>query len=173
VGPRLPSQPLLTLLAENQRCDSDPHRRRTCPVGPVIDSILGSGCFDLSLGAFSVGAAALCGVYVDVLLIALIPGDIARTIAGPQATDQQYLALKRSLGLDESLPIRYWHWLEQACMATSALHCFSTVCYIAAEQPPARNSYARNWLHASRAIIGVGLGIGGAILRGKAARSLT
>ena len=48
------------------------------------------------------------------LLEALIPGDIARTLVGPQASLQQYLSMKRSLGLDEPLWTRYWHWLDAA-----------------------------------------------------------
>jgi len=48
------------------------------------------------------------------VLVAILPGDVARTIVGPYATQGQYLQLRHSLGLDESLPTRYWHWLEQA-----------------------------------------------------------
>jgi peptide/nickel transport system permease protein len=48
------------------------------------------------------------------VLAALIPGDVARTILGPNGTQQQYEQLRQSLGLDQSLPERYWHWLEQA-----------------------------------------------------------
>jgi peptide/nickel transport system permease protein len=45
------------------------------------------------------------------LLEALIPGDVARTIVGPQGTEAQYLQLKHSLGLDQSLLTRYEQWL--------------------------------------------------------------
>jgi peptide/nickel transport system permease protein len=48
------------------------------------------------------------------LLVALLPGDIARTIIGPYGTREQYLQLRHSLGVDEPLPTRYWHWLEHA-----------------------------------------------------------
>jgi len=46
------------------------------------------------------------------LLEALIPGDLARTIVGPQGTQAQYLQLKHSLGLDQPLITRYQKWLE-------------------------------------------------------------
>src|SRR5260370_36250198 len=46
------------------------------------------------------------------LLEALIPGDVARTIVGPQGTQEQYLQLKHSLGLDQPLLTRYQQWLE-------------------------------------------------------------
>jgi peptide/nickel transport system permease protein len=46
------------------------------------------------------------------LLQTLIPGDVARTIVGPQATQEQYLQLKHSLGLDQPLLSRYQQWLE-------------------------------------------------------------
>jgi len=48
------------------------------------------------------------------VLVALIPGNIARTIVGAQATEQQYLSVRRSLGLNEPLYTRYWQWLERA-----------------------------------------------------------
>lgn len=51
---------------------------------------------------------------VTFLLAALIPGDVARTILGADAGQAQYQQLRRSLGLNEPLAVRYWHWLEQA-----------------------------------------------------------
>lgn len=51
---------------------------------------------------------------VTFLLVALIPGNIARTILGAQATEQQYLSLRHSLGLDKPLVARYWDWVDSA-----------------------------------------------------------
>jgi peptide/nickel transport system permease protein len=48
------------------------------------------------------------------LLETLIPGDVARTIVGPRGTQEQYLRLVHSLGLDQPLAARYWHWLTGA-----------------------------------------------------------
>lgn len=47
-------------------------------------------------------------------LAALIPGDIARTILGPNASHAQYLALRNELGLNKPLTERYWAWLTAA-----------------------------------------------------------
>jgi peptide/nickel transport system permease protein len=48
------------------------------------------------------------------VLVALIPGDAARTIVGGNGTEAQYEALRHALGLDESLPARFGQWLERA-----------------------------------------------------------
>lgn len=47
-------------------------------------------------------------------LAALIPGNVARTILGPNGSPAQYLALRRELGLDKPLGARYWDWLTAA-----------------------------------------------------------
>jgi peptide/nickel transport system permease protein len=51
---------------------------------------------------------------VTFLLAALIPGDIARTILGADATQAQYVQLRQSLGLNDSLITRYLAWLGSA-----------------------------------------------------------
>ncbi len=51
---------------------------------------------------------------VTFLLAALIPGDIARTILGTDATRAQYEQLRQSLGLNEPLLTRYLAWLGSA-----------------------------------------------------------
>jgi peptide/nickel transport system permease protein len=48
------------------------------------------------------------------LLVALIPGDAARTAVGQNATQEQYLEVRDALGLDEPLPVRYSDWLQNA-----------------------------------------------------------
>lgn len=48
------------------------------------------------------------------VLVALTPGDLARTILGGNATEAQYLQLRQQLGLNEPLWTRYWHWLTGA-----------------------------------------------------------
>lgn len=45
------------------------------------------------------------------VLVSLVPGDPARTIVGQHATVDQYKAVRRQLGLDDPLPVQYWHWL--------------------------------------------------------------
>ena len=51
---------------------------------------------------------------VTFLLAALIPGDVARTILGADASQAQYLQLRQSLGLNEPLATRYFDWLGNA-----------------------------------------------------------
>ena len=51
---------------------------------------------------------------VTFLLAALIPGDVARTILGADASQAQYLQLRQSLGLNEPLLTRYLTWLGNA-----------------------------------------------------------
>jgi len=45
------------------------------------------------------------------LLLRLIPGDPAATVAGSDATPDQVQAVRRSLGLDRPLPVQYADWL--------------------------------------------------------------
>lgn len=45
------------------------------------------------------------------LLLRLAPGDPAGVILGPDATEQQRLALRRELGLEDPLPVQYARWL--------------------------------------------------------------
>jgi peptide/nickel transport system permease protein len=47
-------------------------------------------------------------------IIHLIPGDPAKIIAGPNATDQQLDALTRQFGLDQPLWVQYVTWLRNA-----------------------------------------------------------
>ena len=54
----------------------------------------------------------LLGVSLVVFLIlALAPGDAARALAGTDATESDIEHLRRSLGLDQPLPIQYLHFL--------------------------------------------------------------
>ncbi|MDI2127581.1 ABC transporter permease [Yinghuangia seranimata] len=46
------------------------------------------------------------------VLVSLVPGDPARTIVGQHATEAQYDDVRARLGLDDSLPAQYWHWLR-------------------------------------------------------------
>ncbi|CAG9295192.1 ABC transporter permease [Celerinatantimonas diazotrophica] len=44
--------------------------------------------------------------------IKLLPGDPARIYAGPDATQAAIEAARVHLGLNQSLPMQYWHWLS-------------------------------------------------------------
>lgn len=45
------------------------------------------------------------------LMINLLPGDVAYEIAGREATAEDIQVVRRQLGLDDSLPVRYVKWL--------------------------------------------------------------
>ena len=47
------------------------------------------------------------------VLVSLVPGDPARTIAGQHATAEQYASVRAQLGLDRPLAAQYWKWLEK------------------------------------------------------------
>ncbi len=47
-------------------------------------------------------------------LIHLVPGDIAVTVAGQDATDEQLTAIRHELGLDQSLVAQYVTWFGEA-----------------------------------------------------------
>ena len=44
----------------------------------------------------------------------LIPGDVARALLGPMATDESLAQLRRALGLDQALHVQYAKWLGRA-----------------------------------------------------------
>jgi peptide/nickel transport system permease protein len=48
------------------------------------------------------------------VLASLAPGSAVRAVVGADTsvTPQQYAQVKRQLGLDEPLPVQYWHWLS-------------------------------------------------------------
>jgi peptide/nickel transport system permease protein len=57
----------------------------------------------------------LFGVSVVIFLtMKLIPGDVARALLGPIATDESVAQLRRALGLDQALHIQYAKWLWRA-----------------------------------------------------------
>jgi peptide/nickel transport system permease protein len=54
--------------------------------------------------------------FVVFLLLHLVPGDPAISIAGEQASPEQLASLRKELGVNDPLLVQYWHWL------TGALH---------------------------------------------------
>jgi peptide/nickel transport system permease protein len=107
------------------------------------------------------------------LLVALIPGDVARTLVGAQGTREQYLALRHSLGLDEPLPVRYWEWLSHAVQGDLGDSAFSS-------QPVTMllndRLEATFWLVVlatlAAALVGIALGIAGALRSGVLGRAV-
>lgn len=66
----------------------------------------------------ALGSSALLGLlFVSISLFALlraIPGDPARMLAGPSATQADLQRIRSELGLDESIPVQYWSWVTNA-----------------------------------------------------------
>jgi len=56
----------------------------------------------------------LLATFVVFLLVKLVPGDPAVTIAGEQATAEQLAIIRENLGLNDPLPVQYWNWLSDA-----------------------------------------------------------
>lgn len=55
--------------------------------------------------------------FLTFVLVALAPGDAAKSAlsagdGAPTYTHAQYEQMRHQLGLDEPLPVQYWHWLE-------------------------------------------------------------
>ncbi len=56
----------------------------------------------------------LIGVSVVIfLLMHLAPGDVTTTLLGPQATEADRVALRRTLGLDQPVPAQYARWVAR------------------------------------------------------------
>ncbi|WP_037817424.1 MULTISPECIES: ABC transporter permease [Amycolatopsis] len=63
--------------------------------------------------AWSVPLALVASV-VSFVLVALLPGDAARSLLGPNATPEQLDAARQQLGLDQPLWVQYGKWLSGA-----------------------------------------------------------
>ncbi|MFF8632410.1 ABC transporter permease [Streptomyces werraensis] len=61
-------------------------------------------------------ATILVTSFVLFAVLSATPGDPVAQLLGPHATDASRAAARLRLGLDDPLPLRYWHWL------TGALH---------------------------------------------------
>jgi peptide/nickel transport system permease protein len=62
------------------------------------------------------------------LLNALAPGDAAKAILSGQTTSytpQQYQQVRHELGIDRSLPVQYWHWLDRLLHGSLGTDLFS------------------------------------------------
>lgn len=105
------------------------------------------------------------------LLVALLPGDVARSIAGQYATQQQYRELRHSLGLDQPLLTRYWHWLDQAVhgnLGVSPIYGTPVTTLLDSRLPVTLSLVIGATVVA--ALVGIGLGAAGALQRGAIGR---
>ena len=101
------------------------------------------------------------------ILVSLIPGDAARAILGTQATEDQYLALRHTLGLDLPLYQQYWQWLTHAVHGDLGSSLFSgqTVTEAISQRLPVTLSLMFGALLVSL-IVGVSLGVFSAVRGG-------
>lgn len=60
------------------------------------------------------------------ILMELVPGDPALTIAGDSSSPQQVAEIRRQLGLERPLPVRYWDWLADAVRGDLGTSLFSS-----------------------------------------------
>jgi peptide/nickel transport system permease protein len=57
-------------------------------------------------------ALTLIGVsFLAFAILRLVPGGVENAILGEQATPEQFVQLRHSLGLDQPIPVQYVHWL--------------------------------------------------------------
>jgi peptide/nickel transport system permease protein len=69
------------------------------------------------LGRFASGVAAVLAITVIVFAATqALPSDPARVILGPDAPEESVRTLRTQLGLDQSLPTQYAHWLRHAAV---------------------------------------------------------
>jgi peptide/nickel transport system permease protein len=110
---------------------------------------------------------------VTFLLEALIPGDIARTIVGADASQAQYEQLRRSLGLDQPLYQRYWEWLAHALTGNLGTSLFfqQPVTALLDSRLPVTLSLVIGST-AVAALAGVALGVQGALRTGPLGRAV-
>jgi peptide/nickel transport system permease protein len=108
------------------------------------------------------------------LLSALAPGDAAKAILSGQTTSytpEQYLKLRHDLGIDQPLPVQYWHWLYRLLHGSLGTDLFSG-------QPITQALNGRLGASLSiivgtvlvSAVVGVGLGVFSAVRGGLAGK---
>jgi peptide/nickel transport system permease protein len=91
------------------------------------------------------------------VLASMAPGDAAKAILSSQSgsyTQQQYQQMRHALGIDQPLPVQYWHWLYGLLHGSLGTDLFSS-------QPVAQELGAR--LGPSLSIIGATVIISGAV----------
>lgn len=105
------------------------------------------------------------------VLVSLIPGDPARTIVGDHADEARYRLVRRQLGLDEPVVVRYWHWLRGVLHGDLGSSLFSgepVTAVLGARVPVSLSLIIAGTLVSGAA--GVGLGLYGARRGGVVAR---
>ncbi|MFT4037920.1 MAG: ABC transporter permease [Thermomicrobiales bacterium] len=110
------------------------------------------------LGAIPV----LLGVSIVVFLcMQLVPGDIAKALLGPLATEQSVAEFRHYLGLDQPIPVQYLNWLGRALQGDLGRSFSSNMPVSDLLQDRLRNSAI---LLAGALVIAIPLGIGVGII---------
>jgi len=124
--------------------------------------------------ALTRGALLIAGLLVASALIFLalrvFPGDVAQLLAGDKATPAQVDAIRRALGLDQPLVLQYLGWIGGVLhgdLGTSQLNGASVAAELAQKAQVTVPLATLSLLVAL--VIAVPLGIGSAMLRGRAA----
>ncbi len=110
---------------------------------------------------------------ITFLLESLTPGDAAQLILGQDYTPQAYAQLREELGLNDPLYLQYWHWLSGIFHGSLGISVASkaSVASILSDRLPVTVSLVLLCLVVS-AIVGIGLGVGGAVRGGLLGRAL-
>ncbi|MGN7859880.1 ABC transporter permease [Microbacterium sp. 22303] len=124
--------------------------------------------------ALTRGALLIAGLLVASALIFLalrvFPGDVAQLLAGNKATPEQVDAIRKGLGLDQPLVLQYLGWIGGVLhgdLGTSQLNGASVAAELAQKAQVTVPLATLSLLVAL--IIAIPLGIGSALLRGRAA----
>ena len=124
--------------------------------------------------ALTRGALLIAGLLVASVLIFLalrvFPGDVAQLLAGDKATPAQVDAIRKALGLDQPLVLQYLGWIGGVLhgdLGTSQLNGASVAAELAQKAQVTVPLATLSLLVAL--VIAVPLGIGSAMLRGRAA----
>jgi peptide/nickel transport system permease protein len=110
---------------------------------------------------------------ISFVLLALTPGNAAQALLGPQGTRQEYVALRRQLGLNLPLYEQYWHWLRHAItgnLGTSVISGASVGSQVSSRLPVTLSLVIGSLLVS--VIIGTGLGVISSVRRGLVDRVL-
>lgn len=105
------------------------------------------------------------------VLVSFTPGDAARAVLGPNATEEQYQFVRTELGLNDPLWQQYWHWLSHALRGDLGRSILSgePVVNVLAERLPVTGLLILGSV-ALTAMLGIGLGVLSAVRSGPLGR---
>lgn len=107
----------------------------------------------------------------------VLPGDVAQTVLGEEATPEQLAAVRAELGLDQPLLVQYWNWLVSAAqgdLGSSLINGLDVTTQMN-QRLPVTLSLALGATVVS-AVVGTALGVASAVRGGatdRSARALT